>query len=222
MFFDITVPSGYSNASATVECSATFSQPGTSAPTFTCDLANLTGQSISTNGSVNAGTSALGTVQTPASGTQFAEVSTQTSRTITFPVIIPSGYDGANGTATINCDRNLIQPPATNVCGSNAFNLSSGKTTKNGHCIGTFGTGFASITSTAGSLGALLNSQVCRSGSPFDGKNLYYGVRTDAASSSIGAVGANYYVIQIDTYGIVQDLAIVSCDVSGGGASVIV
>ena len=222
LFFDITVPSGYSNAGATVECSATFSQPGTSAPTFTCDLANLTGQSISTNGSVNAGTSALGTVQTPASGTQFAEVSTQTSRTITFPVIIPSGYNGANGTATINCDRNLIQPPATNVCGSNAFNLSSGKTTKNGHCIGTFGTGFASITSTAGSLGALLNSQVCRNGSPFDGKNLYYGVRTDAASSSIGAVGANYYVIQIDTYGIVQDLAIVSCDVSGGGTSVIV
>ena len=222
LFFDITVPSGYSNAGATVECSATLVQAGTGDPTFTCDLANLTGQSISTNGSVNVGTSSLGTVQTPTSGTQFAEVTTQTPRTITFPVIIPSGYDGANGTATINCNRTIIQPPATNVCGSNTFNLSSGKTTKTGHCVSTFGTGFTEITSTAGTLGALLNSQVCRSGSPFDGKNLYYGVRTDNSASSIGAGVNNYYVIQIDTYGIVQDLAIVSCDTVGGGTSVIV
>jgi hypothetical protein len=221
LYFNITVPAGYSNASATVECSSIFSQPGTSAPTFTCALANLSGQSIAKNGSINAGTSSLGTVQTPASGTQFAEVTTNTSRTITFPVIIPSGYDGANGSATINCDLTIVQPAAINVCGANEYYLSSGKTTQEGHCNATYGT-VKLITSTAGSLSGLLNSQVCEGGVAFDGKNLYYGVFTGSVVSAVGAGVGSYYVIKIDNSGIVQELAIVSCDATGGGVGVIV
>jgi hypothetical protein len=219
LFFDITVPSGYSNAAATVECSATFSQVGTSPPTFTCSLANLTGQSIARNGSINAGTSSLGTVKTPASGVQFSTVDVDTSRTVTFPVTIPSGY--ANAGSDINCDVTIIQPATVSVCGANTFYRSSGVTTQEGHCNAAYGANKA-ITSTAASLNALLNSQVCQGGVPFDGGNLYYGVFTSSASSAFGAGAGSYYVINIDNSGIVQELAIVSCNTTGGGAGVLV
>jgi len=219
LFFDITVPSGYSNAAATVECSATFSQVGTAPPTFTCSLANLTGQSIARNGSINAGTSSLGTVKTPASGVQFSTVDVDTSRTVTFPVTIPSGY--ANAGSDINCDVTIIQPATVSVCGANTFYRSSGVTTQEGHCNAAYGANKA-ITSTAASLNALLNSQVCQGGVPFDGGNLYYGVFTSSASSAFGAGAGSYYVINIDNSGIVQELAIVSCNTTGGGAGVLV
>lgn len=219
LFFDITVPSGYSNAAATIECSATFSQDGTSPPTFTCALANLTGQSIARNGSINAGTSSLGTVKTPASGVQFSTVNVDTSRTVTFPVTIPSGY--ANAGSDINCDVTIIQPATVSVCGANTFYRSSGVATQEGHCNAAYGAN-KEITSTAGSLNALLNSQVCQGGVPFDGGNLYYGVFTSSASSAFGAGAGSYYVINIDNSGIVQELAIVSCNTTGGGAGVLV
>lgn len=220
LFFDITVPSGYSNASATVECSATFSQPGTAAPTFTCALANLTGQAIARNGAIFLGTAALGTVKSfTAPTTPFTDVATDTSRTVVYQVEIPSGF--ANAGSTIDCSVTMTQPATVSICGANNYFISSGKTTQEGHCDAAYGANKA-ITSTAASLGALLNSQVCQGSVAFDGNGLYYGVFTSSASSAIGAVGTSYYVIKIESTGIVSELAIVSCNTTGGGAGVIV
>jgi len=220
LFFNITVPSGYSNASATVECSATFSQPGTAAPTFTCALANLTGQAIARNGAIFLGTAALGTVKSfTAPTTPFTDVATDTSRTVVYQVEIPAGY--ANAGSTIDCSVTMTQPATVSICGSNNYFISSGKTTQEGHCNAAYGANKA-ITSTAGSLGALLNSQVCQGGVAFDGNGLYYGVFTSSAANAIGAVGTSYYVIKIESTGIVSELAIVSCNTTGGGAGVIV
>jgi hypothetical protein len=54
LYFDITAPGGYGNAGSTIECSATFNQPA-GLPTFDCAAANLSGQQISTNGTINPG-----------------------------------------------------------------------------------------------------------------------------------------------------------------------
>ena len=75
---------------------------------------------------------------------------------------------------------------------------------------------------TGSSLGNLDQSQICEGGVAFDGKGLYYGVFTSSAVNAIGAVGTSYYVIKIESTGIVSEFGIVSCDVVGGGASVIV
>ena len=220
LFFNITVPSGYSNASATVECSATFSQAGTAAPTFTCSLANLTGQAIARNGAIFLGTAALGTVKSfTAPTTPFTDVATDTSRTVVYQIEIPSGY--ANAGSTIDCSVTMTQPATVSICGTNQFYLSSAKSTQEGHCDATYGTPKL-ITSTAASLGALLNSQVCQGDVAFDGKGLYYGVFTAFVVSSVGAGVGSYYVIKIESTGIVSELAIVSCDTTGGGVGVIV
>ena len=220
LFFDITVPSGYSNASATVECSATFSQVGTAPATFTCALANLTGQAVARNGAIFLGTAAQGTVKSfTAPTTPFTDVATDTSRTVVYQVEIPSGF--ANAGSTIDCSVTMTQPATVSICGANNYFISSGKTTQEGHCDAAYGANKA-ITSTAASLGALLNSQVCQGSVAFDGNGLYYGVFTSSASSAIGAVGTSYYVIKIESTGIVSELAIVSCNTTGGGAGVIV
>mgnify|MGYP001164022729 CR=1 FL=1 len=212
LFFDLTAPSSYSNAGATVECSATLVQAGTADPTFTCDLAGLTGQSIAANGSINAGQVAQGTIKTPASGTQFATVDVDTPRTVTFPVTIPSGFQNAG--TDLNCSVTLTQPASPNICGTHPFFISTGVSTIKGHCGTSFSTGRA-VTSTVPNLNALENTQICRNGVPFDGKSLYYGVALNAGNNNVGDGAGSYYVIQIDSSGIVLQLAIVSC-VSGG------
>ena len=214
LFFDITVPSGYSNASATVECSATFSQVGTAPATFTCSLANLTGQAIARNGAIFLGTAAQGTVKSfTAPTTPFTDVATDTSRTVVYQVEIPSGFASAG--STIDCSVTMTQPATVSICGANNFFISSGKTTLKGHCDGAYPASKA-ITSTAASLNALLNSQVCQGGVAFDGKGLYYGVFTSSASSAFGAGVGSYYVIKIESTGIVSELAIASCDTNSG------
>jgi len=220
LFFDITVPSGYSNASATIECSATFSQAGTAAPTFTCSLANLTGQAIARNGAIFLGTAALGTVKSfTAPTTPFTDVATDTSRTVVYQIEIPTGY--ANAGSTIDCSVTMTQPATVSICGLNQFYLSVGKLTLEGHCNATYGTPKL-VTSTGNSLGNLEQSQICEGGVAFDGKGLYYGVLTGDVVSSIGAGVGSYNVIKIESTGIVSQVGIVTCDTVGGGVSVIV
>lgn len=215
LFFNITVPSGYSNATATVECQAALSQKGTSLLAFNCDLAILTGQAVARNGAIFTGTSKRGTVKTPASTTPFSPVDVDTSRTVNFPVTIPSGFLNSGQDITNGCNVTMIQPATVSICGSNNYFISSGKTSLKGHCDAAYGANKA-ISSTGGSLNALLNSQVCDGGVAFDGKSLYYGVFTSSASSAIGAVGSSYYVIKIESTGIVSELAIVSCNTNSG------
>ena len=220
LFFNITVPTGYSNTNATVECQATFSQAGTAAPTFTCALANLTGQAIARNGAIFLGTSALGTVKSfTAPSTPFTDVATDTSRTVVYQVEIPSGYASAG--STIDCSVTLTQPATVSICGSNNFYLSTPKTSLLGHCSDVYSANKL-VTSTESSLVGLAQSQICEGGVAFDGKGLYYGVFTSSAAAAIGAIGRSYYIIQIDSSGIVTDTAIANCDALGGGSNVLV
>lgn len=221
LYFDITVPIGYDNAGATIECSHTFTQPSQGIdPVLTCAIANLTGQKISTNGAISLGTASVGTV---VSFTQpsppFGTVSTETSRTVTFQVEIPSGYQNVG--STIDCTKTLIQPAATPLCGSNEFYISTGKNNPTDFCDATYSTPTL-ITSTASSITGLMGTQICKSGSAFNGRGLYYGVFTAYIQSAVGAGVGDFYVIQIDSAGIVLSVEIGNCSSSGGSGTSIV
>lgn len=109
LFFDITVPTGFSNTGATVECSKTFSQPSTTLPPFGCTDAGLTGQGIAVNGSIKKGTANKGTIS-GFSPLSFDPVSTNTNRDVTFSITPPSsGYSNSGG-SDISCTITMQQP----------------------------------------------------------------------------------------------------------------
>jgi hypothetical protein len=115
LYFDITIPSGYTNAGQTIECSKVYYQVSSALPEFTCEVAGLTNQAITLSGIVVAGLANKGTIKsfTPLS---FPAVSTNTLRTVTYTITAPSGYD--NTGEDIECDVVLTQPSAVRVCGS--------------------------------------------------------------------------------------------------------
>jgi hypothetical protein len=223
LYFKILVPAGYSNAGASLHCPKLFSQPGTTAPTLTCGIVGLHSQSISTNGSINIGKALVGTVKSfttpPWLGTT---VDTDTSRDVEFQILIPSGYSGANGSATVDCTKTgIIQPAAIPICGGNNYFLSAGVLEQNNFCDNTRAVKTA-VTSTSSGITTLLGSQICRNGSPFPGKDRYYAVNTSSVSSGAGIGVGSFYNIQISDVGIVVDLAITNCDISGGNGSTII
>ena len=118
LFFDITVPTGFSNTGATVECSKPFSQPSTTLPPFGCTDAGLTGQGIALNGSIKKGTANKGTI-TAFSPISFAAVSSNTDRDVAFSITPPSsGYSNSGG-SDISCTITMQQPaPAVPAQGS--------------------------------------------------------------------------------------------------------
>lgn len=207
IFFDLTVPAGYSNAAATVECSKTFTQPADDVE-FTCDLANLSGQQISSKGLINIGTSQLGTISS-FSPLSFDGVSVDTSRTVTFTIDIPAGYSNSG---TIDCDKTLTQPASIAVCGSNSYKISTPKVAPADFCDAIYAV-TKSITSTATSITTALGDTVCQNNAPFDGKDFYYAVAT--ASTSVGKGTGKFFLWQIDSNGVIQDVQIRNCPTDG-------
>lgn len=121
LFFDITVPTGYSNEGVEIICSKTFVQQApVTLPTFDCDTAALSGQAIYTSGSVLKGNITVGTIEsfTPIS---FDEVTSITPRDITFKVRVPlTGY--SNNNALIDCVKTISQPAISlPPCGTNRW-----------------------------------------------------------------------------------------------------
>lgn len=111
LYFDITVPSGqgFTNAGSTEECSKTFTQSSTTLPTFTCEVASLTGQAVAVNGTVKVGIANKGTIAS-FSPLKFDSVSSDTPRTISFNITPPAtGYSNSGG-SDIPCDVTVIQP----------------------------------------------------------------------------------------------------------------
>jgi len=201
LFFDITAPGGYGNAGSTIECSETFNQPA-GLPTFDCAAANLSGQQISSDGTIKSGSVSLGTISdwTPKS---FDSVSSDTPRTVTFTIDVPSGYSNSG---TISCPKTITQPGSTPLCGTNEFKLSTGKVNFDDFCDAVYS---LSLTVTSTGTKFTLGAQVCRNGSPYNGRNLYY-----AVNESIVNVGPNYgrfIAWQIDSNGIIQDVAEMTC-----------
>lgn len=116
LYFDITVPTGYSNTSSTVECSKTFSQPTASLPTFTCAIANLTNQAVYSSGAIVKGIADKGTIS-GFSPLGFDSVTTDTSRTVTYTITPPaSGYSNSGG-SDISCDITMTQPAIAPTAG---------------------------------------------------------------------------------------------------------
>ena len=216
LFFDLTVPAGYANAGATVECSREFVQAA-SLPTFTCTTANLSGQKISTSGIVDYGSAALGSITAHTSTAadfsngKFAEVSSSTPRTVSFTVTIPSGYSNSG---TLSCSVSLTQPAKVNPCGSNTYKISTANPAPKDFCTGLF-TVSKSITSNAVSVTTALGKQVCQNNAPFLGGNFYYAVSVNRVS--VGTGTGKFFLWQIDDEGIVRDVATHTCPTSGSG-----
>ena len=214
--FALTVPAGYSNAGASINCPKTFSQQAQSVtPTFTCDLAELTGQSISTNGAVYVGSALRGTITdfTPVS---FPTVTSNTSRSVDFTIQIPSGYTNAGG--TITCTKGtIIQPATVNPCGTNEFYITSvGRSSVGGFCDAAYGTPRL-IKSTASTLAGQLGAQICDGGTPYNGRVLFWGILSGFVVSAVGLGADKYYAVRINSSGIVTDLRLHTCDTGGSG-----
>ena len=215
LFFKMTVTAGYDNAGATIFCQKVLSQAGTTAKTFTCSIASITGQQIGINGGVILGDAKEGTVVTfTQPSTPFEPVAIIKSRTIVFQVLIPSGYNGANGTATIDCPRTIFQPPTISICGSLQLLRSIGRDDPDDFCVGSYITGNI-IKSTAGSLSGtgVVGAQICENGSAFAGGGKYYSVFT--SSVSVGTNQGDFTIYQIDNQGIVLQVVSKNCDTTG-------
>ena len=201
LYFDITAPAGYANAGSTIECSHTFNQPAGD-PEFTCDIANLSGQQVSTKGIINPGSAQIGTISdwTPKT---FSEVTSDTARTVTFTVDVPSGYSNSG---TISCPKTINQPALTPTCGTNNFFISGGSLAP-----GTFCTAVYQVSSAVSSTGNLygLGSVVCKNGTPFNGKDFYYAVAS--SSVNVGPNYGNFIIWQIDSNGIILDVRESNC-----------
>lgn len=216
LYFDVTAPGGYSNAGATIECSKTFTQPAAD-PEFTCAIANLSGQQIATNGAVSIGSIEKGDIasyDTNVSGypLQYPEVSTDTSRTITFTINVPStGY--SNSGSTIDCDVTVTQPAKIALCGSTGFYISAPKLNLSDFCDDVYPIK-TPVTSSATSVLDATGVRICRNGSPFDGKGYYYAVAGNS-STSAGAGTGRFYAWNIDSNGIVQESVVMDCPADG-------
>lgn len=128
LFYDVLVPSGYSNAGASIECNVTYTQRSNIVtPTFTCSDVDLDDQAILVDGNVTAGVAKYYgpngreylTIDsfTP---TTFDLVDEITRRDVTYTIEVPSGF--TNTGSTIDCVERIKQPasdiPAVDPCAS--------------------------------------------------------------------------------------------------------
>ena len=210
MFFDLTVPSGYSNAAATVECSATFTQPAGD-PEFTCDIAGLSGQQISSKGSILKGSINNGTIQS-FSPIGFDPVSSDTARTVTFTITIPSGYSNSG---TITCQKTITQPAEIQTCGSSTYYISAGKLAPKDFCNNIYTASRVVKATTSSQTLSALGARVCLNGAPYEGKDRYYAVFTKQID--VGKGSGPFHLWQIDDNGIIQDVQLWNCGAGTDG-----
>ena len=214
--FSITVPAGYTNAGATITCEHTISQPAQNVlKAFTCEIAGLTGQAISSSGSIKKGAASKGSITAISPSAGFAEVTSNTTRSVDFTVTVPAGY--SNTGSTIICTKNLVQPGAVSDCGANQYYISAGKRTRGDFCDATYACTQAILT-TGSSINTLMGHKICNRGTPFNGRSLYYAVTTSSQRSAAGIGVGDFKVIQIDTTGIVLSVEIHSCANGGTGS----
>ncbi len=103
---DITVPSGYFNAGATLNCTTTATQPLT--PTLACSDITISGFAVDENGAITLPTLDIGTISS-SSPASYATVSTDTVRTLNLDITVPAGY--FNVGSTLACTTTATQPP---------------------------------------------------------------------------------------------------------------
>jgi hypothetical protein len=216
--YRMNIPQGYTN-SGTIDCDKTYTQPATDVlPAWSCTDSQIEGVFISKDGNIAAPTSLNGTLESW-SPQNFPLVDVDTTRSITFTITIPSGYSNAGVETT--CTNNYVQPARTVICGTLDFFISkTGFAAAESFCtsgdVYSINIPVKTNASTFFDIRSTLGQRICRDGSPFRGGNLYYAYAENATSSGAGAIGATFYLLKIDDFGIVQDSFQLNC--SGGGA----
>lgn len=121
LFYDITVPAGFSNSGATVECSKAYTQNSTAVtPTFSCDDVDFDDQAILVDGNVTAGVAKWHQAPqgksdanyfltiTDFTPTTFPVVSTLTRRDVDYTITVPPGFTNSGNSLT--CSERVKQP----------------------------------------------------------------------------------------------------------------
>ena len=215
------IPLGYTN-SGTFDCNVTYSQPSSATlPEFTCGDAQITGVFVSDRGNIAAPTLTLGTLVswTPQS---FLEVSTDTPRTITLIITPPPANFSNSGGANITCPVDITQPAKQADCGTITVFLSQGYLSVQDICYeqqaGRYWQTSNQVSTNASSAAAAryeYGSRMCYGTTPVFGGNRWYVITT---TQTTGDALYNFYAIQIDNYGIVQDSVIWNCGSVTGGS----
>lgn len=105
---DITVPAGYFNTGSTLACTTTATQPPYNV--LDCSEVTISGFDLYASGRYNSSSVAvdIGTIDSMSPGS-FATVTTETTRTLTVNITVPSGYSNAG--QTIACTTTDTQLP---------------------------------------------------------------------------------------------------------------
>ena len=103
---NITVPAGYTNTGSTLACTTTATQPGTQ-PTLACSDITFSGLSVGIGGDVSTPTVNIGTVSSVSPTSFNGHVTTDTSRSVTVNITVPSGY--SNSGQTLACSQTVTQ-----------------------------------------------------------------------------------------------------------------
>jgi len=218
LFFDITVPSGYSNTGATIECSKTYSQPGTGLVAFTCSDLVLTNQGIYTDGSIRFGETNAGTL-IDFSPKSFPVVDTDTNRTLTLTITAPSGY--SNSGSNIDCTKVVTQPANIPICGTVSYYIALDfvATVESDFCQSGYSLrANTQILSTATDITDAYGHTVCTAaGTPFAGRSDYYRVDTYLNPAPVSASSGDFFIWQIDNAGVIVDVWRWNCESGGDG-----
>ena len=100
----ITVPSGFHNTGSTITCTTTATQLR---DTFECSLTTLSGFAVSQTGVITLPITSVGTIAS-SSPSSFAIVDTNTTRTLSLDITVPSAY--LNEGQTVTCTTTATQP----------------------------------------------------------------------------------------------------------------
>ena len=227
LYFLITVPTGYGNAGASIECSKTFSQSGNAGVAFDCNTTILTNQAIYTDGTIKTGNTSRGVIETT-TPIKFEEVSTPTQRSITFNIRVPNSSAYSNANALVACTKSITQPAQLNPCSTstNTYYIQQsfvGEAPED-FCQNSFGGATTVIASSATGIGDAYNQTVCSTvfgtttaAEPWFGRDKYYRVEKDRTPSSISTSSGSFHIWRISSSGIVTEVWRWNCDGGGNG-----
>lgn len=223
IWFNFTVPAGYSNAGATLRCSKQLVQQGTSLPTFTCDDAGFKDQAVYDTGAINVGSAEKGTI-TGVTPVKFDPVDTDTPRTINLGITIPTGFANAGSAKSGGCDIvGILQPAELSPFGNTSFYLSLGFPTDD-FCTQPAGlTRIVHVKSTASNPSIAANNTVATTDgngnaiSLFNGRNYYYAVDTFFNTSSITQTSGRFFIWKITQSGVISEVWVWDCFGGGDG-----
>ena len=217
------IPIGYTNYPGTFDCtrSTPYVQPATATlEPFECADAGVTDGFISDSGNIAAPTLAKGELVswTPQS---FNEVLFDTPRTINLTIKPPATNFSNSGGANIPCELYLNQPAKQADCGTVTVFISQGYNSVEDICseraAGNYWQTSNQVSTNASSASAArfqLGTRMCYGSSTVTGNLRWYVITT---TPTTGDAAYQFYAIQIDISGIVQNSQIWNCNTGSGG-----